>query len=170
MKTIRLGQLGILLLTALCAAAQPAAPAVARGLVAPSVGANSLVSTNFSLLLSNSAVQVIAQARGIKAESVKLKFSDAMSGRFEVDPAGASDLRREAEVLSTTFGTNFAVVLDEATADGRTRTNYVFRAGSVRRTIAPVVNNTLAPGGRRLYVWPETSRVPAPSNVRLVQQ
>jgi hypothetical protein len=173
MKTTRCGQLGILLLTALCAAAQPAAPvspAVSSGLVAPSVGGKAVVITNFSLLLSNSAVQVISQTRGIKAELVKLKFSDAMSGRFEVDPGGASDLRREAEALSTAFGTNFAVIVDEATADGRMRTNHVFRAGAARRTIAPVVNNTLAPGGRRLYVWPETSRMAAPSNVRLVHQ
>jgi hypothetical protein len=173
MKTIRCGQIGFLLLTALCAVAQPAdpaSPARLGGVIAPSAAGNSHGSTNFSLLLSNSAVQVISQTRGIKAEAVKLKFSDAMSGRFEVDPAGASDLRREAEALSTLFGTNFAVIVDEATADGRMRTNYVFRAGAVRRTIAPVVNKTLAPGGRRLYVWPETSKVAAPSNVRLVQQ
>jgi hypothetical protein len=170
MKAILYGSFGALMVALLDATAQSVVPAqtlAPKRTAPPSIPAGQ---TNSSVLLSNSAVQVIARARGIDAGAVKLKFFDAMSGRFEVDLAGAADLRQEAELLSTTIGTNYAVIMDEATADGRMRTNHVFRAGVVRRTVAPVVNQTLPPGGRRLYVWPETSKVPAPTNVRLVQQ
>ena len=101
---------------------------------------------------------------------MKLKFSDSMSGPFEIAVQGTKDLHREAELLSREFGTNIAVIVDEATLDGRVRTNYVFRGGSMRRTVAPIVNNALPPGGRRLYVWPETSGPRVPANVRLVRQ
>ena len=171
MKAKLYGPLGFLMAAMAGATAQPAvlAPTLpARQTAAPPL--RPMGQTDFSILLSNSAVQVISRARGVEAGAVKLKFFDAMSGRFEVDLAGAVDLRKEAELLSAAMGTNFAVIMDEATADGRTRTNHVFRGGSVRRTIAPVVNQALASGGRRLYVWPEASKVPAPTKVRLVQQ
>ena len=111
----------------------------------------------------------MAAWRGVEAGAVKLKFSDSMSGPFEIAVHGAKNLQREAELLSREFETNIAVIVDEATLDGRLRTNYVFRNGSMRRTVAPIVNNALPPGGRRFYVWPESSANP-PSNVRLVRQ
>jgi hypothetical protein len=70
--------------------------------------------------------------------------------------------------LSRDFGTNVAVIVDEAAADGVLRTNCVFRNGSMRRTIAPVGKTGLRPGSRRMYVWPETSKLGAPQNIRLV--
>lgn len=168
MKMQRLIQLAILLFGSLGAVAQtpPASPPGRPAAPPPSLPGPSDIST----LLSNKAVAVIAAARGISATEVKLKFSDAVSARFEIDLDGAQDLLREAELLSRSLGTNAAVILDEATADGRMRTNHVFRAGSARRTVAPVSNKTLQPGGRRLYVWPETSKMGAPPNLRLVRQ
>jgi hypothetical protein len=167
MKMQQLIQLGILFLGSFGAAAQTAELAPPAGQpVVPSIPRPAEI----SVLLSNKAVAVISQARGIPAAAVKLKFSDAVSARFEIDLAGVRDLRREAELLSRSLGTNVAVILDEVTSDGRMRTNHVFRAGSAQRTVAPVSNKSLRPGGRRLYVWPETSKVSAPSNIRLVQQ
>jgi hypothetical protein len=166
MKILRLVHVGILLLGSFSAVAQTAPlPPLSTG-PAPSVPSPA----DISLLLSNKAVAVIAQTRGIPAAAVKLKFSDAVSARFEIELDGVRDLRREAELLSRSLGTNVAVIIDEATTDGRMRTNHVFRAGSAQRTVAPVSNKSLRPGGRRLYVWPETSKVSAPSNIRLVQQ
>jgi hypothetical protein len=126
--------------------------------------------TNASLLLSNRTVLIVSNARGVEPEAVKLKFSDSMSGPFEIAVQGAKNLQQEAELLSREFGTNIAVIVDEATLDGLVRTNFVYRGGSMRRTVAPIVNNALAPGGRRLYVWPETGKPSAPANVRLVRQ
>lgn len=119
--------------------------------------------------MSNKAVRLVAGLRGLEASAVKLKFSDSMSGRFEISVEGAKNLQREAELLSQDFGTNIAVIVDEATADGRFRTNFVFRNGSMRQTIAPVGNIGLPPSGRRMYVWPETSKLSQPKKVRLVQ-
>jgi hypothetical protein len=175
MKMVRFVQLGLLMLSAACACAQkPATSSPASSMPslasAPFNEAPHSHLTNLSLFLSNNAVLILSEARGVKADAVKVKFSDAMSGRFEIHPDGAKDLKREAELLSRNFGTNIAVIVDEATADGRLRTNYVFRGGLMRRTVAPIVNRALPPGGRRMYVWPETSEVPAPANVRLVRQ
>jgi hypothetical protein len=175
MNMVRFVQLGVLMLSAISAWAQTpatASPAPLRQAVVPTSSNEASHShpTNLSLLLSNNAVLILAEARGVKADAVKVRFSDAMSGRFEIHPDGAKDLQREAELLSRNFGTNIAVIVDEATTDGRLRTNYVFRGGLMRRTVAPILNRALPPGGRRMYVWPETSQVAAPANVRLVRQ
>ena len=162
-------QLGVLILGALCARAQSAGPSAPTA-PGESVPGEAASPTNPVLLLSNQTVLIISQARGIEAGAVKLKFSDSMRGPFEIHPDGAKDLRREAELLSTSLGTNVAVIFDEATAEGRLRTNYVYRGGTARITVAPIVNHALAPGGRRLYVWPERSPIAPPSNVRLVRQ
>jgi len=131
---------------------------------------NQAVAVNQSMFLSNRAVLILSEARGLEVSAVRLKFSESMSGRFEIPLEGAKDIHREAEMLSKDFGANIAVIVDEATADGRLRTNYVFRNGVMRRTVAPVGNIGLSPGGRRMYVWPETSKLSAPRNLRLVQQ
>lgn len=166
------------MLAALCARGQtsPAPPAssvaVTQNLsqILTTGTSNETKAVSHSLLLSNRAVLLVSEARGIAASAVKLRFSDSMSGRFEIPVEGAKDLQREAELLSKDFGSNIAVIVDEATADGRLRTNYVFRNGSMQKTIAPVGKIGLPPGGRRMYVWPETSKLSAPRNLRLVQQ
>jgi hypothetical protein len=164
MKTAAYIQLGLLLASTVLARAQSAtSPPRTTGGPPPQP-------TNPALILSNRTVLIVSNARGVEAEAVKLKFSDSMSGPFEIAVQGTKDLHREAELLSREFGTNIAVIVDEATLDGRARTNYVFRGGSMRRTVAPIVNNALPPGGRRLYVWPETSGPRVPANVRLVRQ
>ena len=165
MKTAAYIQLGFLLVSTVFARAQSAtSPPKATGEASPPQPINP------ALVLSNRTVLIVSNARGVEAEAVKLKFSDSMSGPFEIAVQGTKDLHREAELLSREFGTNIAVIVDEATLDGRARTNYVFRGGSMRRTVAPIVNNALPPGGRRLYVWPETTGPRVPANVRLVRQ
>jgi len=131
---------------------------------------NQAVAVSQSMLLSNRAVLIVSEARGLDVNAVKLKFSESMSGRFEIPLEGAKDIHREAEMLSKDFGASIAVIVDEATADGRLRTNYVFRNGVMPLTVAPVRNIGLSPGGRRMYVWPETSKLSAPRDLRLVQQ
>lgn len=175
--TQRFVQTALLMFGAVCALAQtPPVPASSAALtqslaqVVTGGSSNEANAVNYSMLLSNKAVVIVSGLRGIDASAVKLRFGDPMSGRFEIPVEGARDLRREAELLSKDFGADIAVIVDQATADGRLRTNYVFRNGSMRRTVAPVGKIGLPPGGQRMYVWPETSRLTPPANVRVREQ
>lgn len=116
--------------------------------------------------LSNKTVQVLARLRDVAPTAVKLKCGPSPGGPFEIDLAGAADLKREAELLSRGLGLSAAVILDEAAVTGLNRTNSVFRNGELRQAILPLALSGLPAGGRRLYVWPDTGPSPAPKTLR----
>ena len=142
----------------------PTAPAATNVLVsAPAQGMTWLA-------LSNDTVAVIAKTRGVKPESVRLDVKSSTAiGPFEIDLAGATNCAVEAEMLSSKLGTNFTVVLEEASLDGQMRTNHTFRNGSVRKLVAPPGQKTLSPGERRLVVWPDSTRPAPPTNFRIAK-
>jgi hypothetical protein len=146
-----------------------AASVVQKPIDVASLGdSNAVLTAQNALILSNRAVLVLSKWRGTEPGAVKLRFGKGASGPFEIDLAGAADVKIEAEMLSKDFGPAVAVIVDEATLDGKFRTNHVFRNGEARRTIAPVPGNVLAPGGRRMYVWPEGLGPGTPKNVRVL--
>jgi hypothetical protein len=180
MKTMFLIQAVGLVMGAVCALAQElpspsvSSPSIAdTGVVPKAVGvasggdSNAVLAAQNALLLSNRAVLVLSKWRGTEPGAVKLKFGDPAAGRFEIDLSGVTDVKTEAEMLSKDFGPRVAVIVDEATPDGKFRTNHVFRNGESRLTIAPVPGNILPPGGKRMYVWPEGTRPAAPTKLRV---
>jgi hypothetical protein len=101
----------------------------------------------------------------VEPGAIKLKFGPSLNGAFEVDLAGARDLKREGELLSRELGHSAVVILDVAAASGLNRTNSVFRNGELRQAILPLALSGLSAGGKRLYVWPDTGRAPAPKTL-----
>src|SRR5687768_7958944 len=99
--TERFVQLGMLMLSALCAWGQPSSVSPVPSAVVTQNHSQVLTAANnketkvvnHSLLLSNRAVLIVSQARGMDASAVRLKFSDSMSGRFEIPMEGAKDIQ-----------------------------------------------------------------------------
>lgn len=122
------------------------------------------------LTVSNETVAVIAKTRGVKPEAVRLETKSSSGlGPFEVNLASATNCAVEAETLSSKLGTNFTVVLEEASLDGQMRTNHTFRNGTVRKIVAPPGKKPLSPGERRLVVWPDGTRPAAPTQFRIAK-
>jgi hypothetical protein len=176
MKAERLIMAGVLAACVLQSAAQerqaltpPVSPPAG-----PAATNVSLATTNSAgmswLTLSNDTVTVIANARRIKPESVRLEAKSASGiGPFEIDLASATNCALEAEILSARLGASVAVVLEEASSDGQMRTNQTFRNGVVRKIVAPPGKKPLSPGERRLMVWPDGSRPAPPSQFRIAK-
>ena len=145
------------MLSAACALAQ-SSPALRSG-------SDAAPALDHWISLSNKTVRVLARLRDIEPVAVKLKFGPSLTGPFEIDLAGAGDLKREAKLLSRGLGLSAAVILDEAAANGLNRTNSVFRNGELRQAILPLALSGLAAGGKRLSVWPDSGRASAPKTV-----
>jgi len=166
MKKECLVQAVLMVISATCAFAQPVpAPAVP---LAATASSNAPAPVLHSVVLSNQTVQVLSKLRQINASAVKLKFGKSMTGAFEIDVAGANDLKREAELLSKNFGFGATVILDEAASNGQNRTNYAFRNGELRQAIMPIEPSQLQPGAKRMYVWPASPDPVPANNLRVV--
>jgi len=120
--------------------------------------------------LTNRTVVLLARLRGVPAREVMIRPGSARgAGAFEIDLAGAKDLKAEGAALSKELGSAAVVIVDRVSDDGGIRTNWTFRSGAVEEITAPVGSSGLKPRAQRMYVWPHGGLKPpsAPSRLRV---
>lgn len=118
--------------------------------------------------LTNVAVEVISQLRGVSAAAVALTSRGSAVGPFEIDIRTARNPRLEALELSKALGSAAAVIFEQRSAKGDFKTNRTYRAG--RETVSTAPADGPLKGGltQRLYVWPELHMAPPPLKPRLI--
>lgn len=145
------------------------APSSAQPAVAVLGRTNVLNNETYGWVLSNRTVLVLSKLRGTEPHTVKINSATTNSVRFEVEVASGVNPQREAAALSKDFGPSITVILDEVAANGKFRTNFVFRDGEARKTITPATFTGLAAGARRMLVLPDSGKPAAPGAVRVIQ-